>query len=261
MNINGVLGILAAIGMFVASLMMSSGSASVFFNTHGIFIVFGGTLAACMLCFPLPTLFGLTKVIFQKILGKFSHRHEMVIREIVDLAKGNRENPSYLNQNVANIKTHFLKEAVELQIQGGITDDEIDVILEKRAATHFVRYEEEAAIFKTMAKFPPAFGLMGTTLGMITLLNSLGSPDSMKSLGPSMAIGLVATLYGIALANLVFIPMAENLSKMTKDDEILRDIVMDGVKLVRQKKHPLVVEEYLQSYLLPKERTKAKKAA
>lgn len=261
MNFSGILGILAAIGMFLGAIMMSSSSADIYLNSHGIFVVLGGTLAATMLCFPIPTVLGLLKVVFQKIVGKFAHRNELVIQEIVALAKGNRENPNHLREATPRLKNPFLKEALELQLQGGMTSEEVDVILEMRAATHFVRYEEEANIFRTLSKFPPAFGLMGTTLGMITLLNGLGSPDAFKKIGPGMAIGLVATLYGLALANLVFIPIAENLTKLTKDDEVLRDLVMNGVKLIRQKKHPLVVEEYLKSYLLPKERAKVKKAA
>lgn len=261
MNFSGIFGLLAAAGMFITALMMTSGSKAIFFDTHGMFIVFGGTLAACLLCFPFSTLLNLGRVVFQKIIGKFSHRHEQVIREVVDLSRGYRENSQYLQQAVGQIKTPFLKEAVELSVRGGISESEVDQILEMRAATLFVKYEEEAGIFKTMAKFPPAFGLMGTTLGMISLLSNLGNPDSMKSLGPSMAIGLVATLWGIALANLVFLPMAENLTKLTKDDELLRDIVLQGIKLVRMKKHPAVVEEYLKSFLLPKDREKMKKAA
>lgn len=261
MNFSGVLGILAAVGMFVGALAMSSTSKDIFLDTHGIFIVIGGTFAACMLCFPLPTIFGLLKVVAQKIMGKFAHRNEAVIQEIVELARGHRENPGFLKQAAGSIQNPFLREAIELQLQGGLTDEEVDAILEMRAATHFVRYEEEAGMFRTLAKFPPAFGLMGTTLGMITLLSSLGSPDSFKQIGPGMAIGLVATLYGVALANLVFIPIAENLSKLTKDDEVLRDLIINGVKLLRLKKHPLVVEEYLKSYLLPKEREKLKRAA
>jgi chemotaxis protein MotA len=109
--------------------------------------------------------------------------------------------------------------------------------------------------------FPPAFGLLGTTLGMIALLQNIGSPDSFKLIGPAMAIGLVATLYGIAVANLVFIPMGENLSKLNKEDQVSRKIVLTGVKLLRAKEHPVIVEEFLKSYLLPSERLSSVKKA
>jgi chemotaxis protein MotA len=95
---------------------------------------------------------------------------------------------------------------------------------------------------------------MGTTLGMIALLNGLGSAEAFKNLGPAMAVGLVATFYGIAIANLILVPMSENLSKLNKEDEIVRDIVIQGIKLLRNRSHPIVVEEYLKSFLLPNER-------
>ena len=73
--------------------------------------------------------------------------------------------------------------------------------------------------FKTMAKFPPAFGMMGTVLGLIALLQSLGNPDAKSQIGPAMAIALVTTLYGIAINNLAIIPMGESLTKATASDQ------------------------------------------
>jgi chemotaxis protein MotA len=192
-------------------------------------------------CFPLSTYLTLVKVFFQKILGRYASKHETVIAEIVGLSKGYRDNPNYLNEQSKLLKNDFLREAIGMMVEGGIPPESLDSILRKRALTHYKRYEEEAGIFKTIGKFPPAFGLMGTTLGMIALLQKLGSPDSYKLLGPSMAIGLVATLYGIAITNFIFVPMGENLSKLNKEDEVLREMVMDGVKLIRKKEHPLVV--------------------
>ena len=261
MNISSILGILSALTVFVLALASSTNNSAIFLNTHAILIVIGGTAAASMICYPLPTLFSLVKVIGQKILGRYSQAHEKVIMEIVDLSKGYRTDNNYLASKVGSISTPFLKEAIELMLQGGMTPAALDDILEKRALTHSKRYEKEAKIFMTMGKFPPAFGLMGTTLGMIGLMQNLGTADSFKLLGPSMAIGLVATLYGIAITNFVLVPMGENLSKLNEQDEILREMVRDGIKLLRVKEHPLVVEENLKSYLLPGERSKLKKLA
>jgi len=127
-------------------------------------------------------------------------------------------------------------------------------ILETRAETHFERYLDEADIFKTMSKFPPAFGLLGTTLGMIALLKSLGAEGGKNAVGPSMAIALVATLYGIGLANFIFIPIAENLTKQAKEDLVARRIVVEGIMLIADAIPAQLVEEYLRSFLLPSER-------
>ncbi len=261
MNLSSLVGVISAFIVFFTAIFTSTQARSVFLDKHGILIVIGGTAAASLICFPVKNLFVLIKVFFKKVLGQFSQAHGIVIKEIVILAEGVRDSETFLETQVDGIKTPFLKEALELLLQGGMDDDEIDTILRKRALTHYKRHEEEAAIFKTIAKFPPAFGLMGTTLGMISLLQKLGSADAYKLLGPSMAIGLVATFYGIAVSNLILIPISEHLSKLNKEDEILREMVIDGIVLLRKKKHPLVVEEHLKSYLLPTERELLKEAA
>jgi chemotaxis protein MotA len=261
MNMSSIFGIIAALVVFSVALFTSTSSYGIFLDVHAILIVLGGTAAAALISFPLKTFVTLTKVFAKRVLGKYSNAHEKVIHEIVDLAGGYRDNPNYLNDKVETIQTPFLKEGVQMLLAGGMTPEKMDRIMRKRALTHYKRHEEEAGIFKIIAKFPPAFGLLGTTLGMIGLLQSLGSPDSFKKLGPAMAIGLVATLYGIATANLVLIPIGENLTKLNKEDEILREMVIDGLKLIRAKEHPSIVEEELKSYLLPSEREKISKIA
>ena len=109
-------------------------------------------------------------------------------------------------------------------------------------------------MFNTLAKFPPAFGLLGAVVGMIALMQSLGGADAIKGVGPAMAVALVATMYGIAFANFILIPLGENLAKHNRTDKTVRSMVIDGIKLIRLKKHPLLVEENIKSYLLPSER-------
>ncbi len=254
MNFSSLLGVLAAAGVFLVSVFTATPAREIFLDPHGILIVVGGTMAASLLCFPLSTFLTAFKVVVKKFLGRYGHRHERVIAEIVDLSKLSLEDETSLSSKVETVKTEFLKEALQLMLDGGLTAHQLDSVLRKRNTVMFKKHQKEAGVFKTIAKFPPAFGLMGTTIGMIALLQSLGSSDAYKTLGPSMAIGLVATLYGITLANFVFIPIGENLTKLNEEDMILREIVIDGIKLLRAKEHPLLVEEYLKSYLSPSER-------
>lgn len=256
MNKSSLMGIIAAVAVFVISLWTATDDRAIFLDPHGILIVLGGTLAASMICFPIGTIFGMVKVVFNRILGKNQMAISQVIGEIVELSKGQRANPKHFTQVVDQIKNPFLKEAISLMNLGGLSGTQLDTILKKRAMVISKRHLKEASIFKTMGKFPPAFGLMGTTLGMVALLQKLGSPESYKALGPAMAIGLIATLYGIAVTNLILVPMGENLSKANEEDDLVRQIVLDGVRLLREQTHPLIVEEFLRSYLLPKERLK-----
>lgn len=261
MNFSSLIGVIAALIVLVLGIITSSKNPIVFLDAHGILIVFGGTAAAALMCFPIQFYATAFRVVWKKFLGNYAIRREMVIREIVDLAKGQRENPEYIKNNVAKIKTPFLADAIGMVLQGGFDEEVLEEILYKRAGVLTKRYDQEVGVFKTIAKFPPAFGLMGTTLGMISLLQNLGGKDAQKLLGPAMAIGLVATFYGLTLANLVLTPIAENLSSLNRDDEALRLMVIDGVRLLRQKEHPKVVEEYLKSYLTPTERINFSKGA
>lgn len=261
MNISGIIGILATLAVFVFGIIDSKVGLEVFLDRHAIVIVIGGTLAATLLSFPFSTLLMSIKVIFFKIIGKSSQEHSVVIAEIVNLAAGLQKDNEHLNIKKAEIKNLFLKEAIELSLEGTIKADELEEILQMRALTILKKYEQEASIFKVIARFPPAFGLLGTTLGMIALLKGLGSAEAIQRLGPAMSIGLVATFYGVAMANLIFIPIGENLSKLNKEDEVIREIVIHGMRLLRRKAHPIVVEETLKSFLLPKDRSKLKGAA
>lgn len=254
MNISSVLGVLAALAILVFGILTSTKNPIVFLDVHGIVIVIGGTAAASLMCFPLRFYAAVAKVFLNKFLGNYGVRREIVIHEIVDLAKGTRDNPEYMKTKVKTIKTPFLADAMELIIQGGFDEETLEEIMYKRAAILTKRYDQDVGVFRTIAKFPPAFGLMGTTLGMIALLQNLGGKDAQKLLGPAMAMGLVATFYGLTLANLIFVPISENLASLNRDDEALRQMVIDGIRLVRQKEHPKVVEEYLKSYLTPQER-------
>ncbi len=254
MNLSSVAGVIAALLVMILGVATSSKSPMVFLDPHGILIVFGGTTAAALMCFPARFYVQVSKVVLRKFLGNYAIRRETVIREIVDLAKGVRDNSEYLKTKVKSLKTPFLADAVELVIQGGFSDSILTEIMMKRSAILTKRYDQDVGIFRTIAKFPPAFGLMGTTLGMISLLQQLGGKDAQKLLGPAMAIGLVATFYGLTLSNLILIPISENLSQINRDDESLRLIVIDGLKMVRKKEHPKVVEEYLKSHLTPTER-------
>src|SRR5690606_16760333 len=98
-------------------------------------------------------------------------------------------------------------------------------------------------------------------MGMIGLLQGLGEPNAFERLGPSMSVALVATFYGLVYANFVLIPIGENLALASEEDLLMRRIVAEGIRLIKEEKHPLLVEEYLKSYLAPKERNRIKKSA
>lgn len=248
---------LAVIGYSVTAGIENS---KVFLDAHAAVIVLGGTLAVSLLMFPFRHLIHIIKVYAGALVGKGSTKTHDTINEIVAIAKGQQAGKP-LNQLTAVVTNLFLKESVELLAKGGFDESDLEEILETRLQIQNEEYKHQATTYKVLGKFPPAFGLCGATLGMISLLQGLGQEGAFERLGPAMSVALVATFYGLILANVFVIPMGEKLTQASKEDLNLRRIVIDGVKLIRLKKHPLLVEEYLISYLMPVERNKLPKNA
>lgn len=258
MNFSSFIGFALAGAVFGTALMTSSKNYMVFFDTHAILIVIGGTVSASCICFPIGKVMGMVKVFLRRILGGGKRDYMVIIDEIVALAAANRRGKQAFEGAVNKVKDPFLKDAAQVLfwLDAEISKEELRDLLETRASTVFERYSSEANIFRVMSKFPPAFGLLGTTLGMISLLQSLGNADAKNSIGPSMSIALVATLYGIVFANFVFVPIAENLTAQTKEDLVSRRIVVEGVMLIADDKPTAFVEEKIKSFILPGERGK-----
>ena len=256
MNISSLVGFICSFAVFLGALMMTSRNSMIFIDLHAILIVIGGTTSASFVCFSFPRVFGLVKVFVRRMLGKMKRDYIAIIAEVVTLSTAARKGKQSLEAAAKGLSDPFLKDAAEILfwLESDVSQDRLRALLEQRANTHFERYLDEANIFRTIAKFPPAFGLMGTTLGMIALLQSLGQPDAKSLIGPSMAIALVATLYGIVLANFVFTPIAENLTKQTKEDFLARKIVVEAIMLIADNTPTKFVEEHCKSFLLPSER-------
>lgn len=258
MNLGTLLGFVSAMTVFVASVIMSFSNASAVLDVHAALIVVGGTAAVALICFPLPQILSLLRVFVSRIIGRTKREYAQVIREVVILADANRKGRKAFQAALDSITDPFLKDAgqVLFWMDAEVSPEELRDLLETRVATHFSFDMDEAKIFRTMAKFPPAFGLMGTTMGMIALLQSLGNANAKNLIGPAMAVALVATLYGLVLTNFVFIPIAENLAKQTKEDMIARNIAVEGIMLIAADKPTKYVEEKIKSFVLPKDRGK-----
>ncbi len=260
MNLSAPFGFLIGLGVVYFSVTAGMKNTAIFLDLHAATIVLGGTLAAAMVCIPFSQLFNMIRVFFKTISGAQKQETITCINEIVEISRQMNEGGN-LKDLAATTSTPFLKESLELLAQGGLSYDELEEVLEMRVEQQNERYKREGSTFKIIGKFPPAFGLIGATLGMIALLQGLGEPDAFNRLGPAMSVALVATFFGLILANVFIIPIGEHLMHASEEDLTMRRVVLDGVKLIRDNKHPLLVEEYLKSYLTPKERNEMKKAA
>jgi chemotaxis protein MotA len=253
MNLFTIIGFILAIGIMITGLVISSDDLRMFLDFPSAFIVCGGSFAAVAISFQLNRMMVLVKIFFYRMIKGQKHSHTDTIREIMVLADAYRKGES-LRSLSEKTKDFFLQDGLILLDDGILSDDECFEVMATRNENIMFNYMDEANKMKTVSKFPPAFGMIGTTIGMIVLLANLGGADAMKKIGPAMGVCLITTLYGALLANLIFIPIAENLTDSTKEVYLKNEICISGIKLLSQKANPIVVAERLNSFVKPGDR-------
>ncbi len=231
-----------------------------FLNVPSVLIVIGGTLAATMVRFPLPVVIGSSKVAANAFTNKVDTPFAL-IRKIVELAEKSRRDSLLSLENV-QIEDAFLKKGIQLCVDGTEPEvlrdtlrTEMDGIIE--------RHQQGQRIFKGIGSAAPAFGMIGTLVGLVNMLIAMDDPSA---IGPQMAVALLTTMYGAVIANLVALPIADKLAERSKTELQNKEIVIQGIMGILAANHPRVVETRLVSYLSPKARTevsavKEKKAA
>lgn len=251
MNFAGILGIIAAFSIATFAILDSTKNPKIFADVHGIVIVLGGTITVALLSFTFKRLAGAFKILVRKILSNESDDYLSVISLVVKLSETYRTNPKGLEALLPPKAHPFLRDAIQMVCNYGFNVDELDDILSNAIKGKTKRDEDELKVWHTISRFPPAFGLLGATLGMISLLQTLGEPGAQSRIGPAMATALIATFYGLVVANLILIPISEKLAALSTSDKVMRQIIKDGVLMIVEKKHPTYIEEYLKSFLAP----------
>jgi chemotaxis protein MotA len=253
MNIFSILGFIMASAVLFIGLRLSTDDLAMFWDVPSVFIVLGGTLASTAIAFQLDRILVLFKTFFKIIFQNSVSKNSGIIVEIIKVGDAYRKG-SPLEALAAKVSDPFLKEALIMVADGIIKSEQILKILEDRANNQDVERREEANKLKLIGKFAPAFGMMGTTIGMIVLLANLGGADAVKKVGPAMGICLITTFYGVVIANLAFIPVAENLINHSKAQYLKDSIIIEGIRLIMLKENPVILAEELNSFLSPKER-------
>ena len=239
------------IGLVLASALILAGMASslaAFISYESMLIVIGGTLGATMVFYPLENILGIGGVVRQVFFPQTSSPSSL-IATIIDFAGRARREGILSLQNVGNeTDDSFLVNGLNLVVDGieeGVIEDimtnEIDFLEE--------RHKSGADIFATMGALSPAFGMIGTLIGLVLMLQNL---EDTSAIGPAMAIALITTFYGALMANLVFIPFSGKLRLRSGKEILLRRMTLEGVMAIAAGNNPRVVEQKLNSYLAPK---------
>jgi chemotaxis protein MotA len=256
MSSNGIGFISAILMLVIMAFWTGHGDAGQFADLHGFFAVCAGTTAITIISTP----FADVKMFFpmiKTVSKKFPEDAVEITNHLVEMAGKARVDMDSLAAYKGTLKDPFLADAVTLLVDGFETSA-INKILRRRLEVQKERENGHAKMFKNLGKYPPACGLMGTVFGMIALLGSLGQEGAAEKIGPSMSVALAATLYGVILANMVILPVADNLMFRTQKSIAKRELIIEGILLIKQKTTPVMVREILLSHLSPTQRNLVK---
>lgn len=245
---SSIFGILIAFLILWLSVVSTTENHMMYLNALGIMLVVGGTLSAAILTFSLSEARRFIRTFLQAFMKPVMGRTD-AINEVLSLAAGMRADPDHFRKMAESIRHPFTRQAVQLVVEG-LPPEEVRAILRQMVTEEFERDMGDAGLFRVVSKYPPAFGLMGTLIGLIAMLQSMGSgADMLNSLGPHMSVALIATFYGIMMANMFLIPIAESAEKMAEEESKTRQIVASGLLMIIEKTPVILIRERLKAYL------------
>jgi chemotaxis protein MotA len=248
-DIGTVIGIIAAFGLVVWGILLG-GSLNQFWDAPSVAIVLGGTAAALLVAFPIARIVSMVSVL-RKAFFAVPQEPDAVISKMVRYAeRARREGMLALEEESESEPDDFLRKGLRLAVDG--TDPNLlEKILETDIGQIESRHKNGKSILDTAGTFAPAFGMIGTLIGLVNMLAALDDPST---IGAGMATALITTFYGALLANALFLPMAGKLELRSAEEILVKEMIIDGIMAIQSGDSPRIVEEKLKSFLSPSQR-------
>ncbi len=258
MDIGSIIGTVLSFVVIVAAAVMMGVEGKMFLDPGAIILIVGGTIGATMLSFPLPTYLSATVGGFKNVFTEKKEDANEMIKVLVSFAeKARREGLLALETEANSIDDPFLRKGIQLVIDGRDTEV-IRKILETEVSFVSERGQKEELLFATMGGYSPTMGIIGTVLGLISMLSKLGSfsqsGDVAGKLGEATASAFIATFFGVLLANVLWLPFSGRLKQRNAHHMLTREIQIEGILAVQAGDNPRLLEEKLHAYLDPKQR-------
>lgn len=247
MDIATVIGLVSGTVLIFGSIMLG-GSIGAFINVPSLLVVVGGTVAVTFIRFKMADVIGSIKVALKAFLFKMQNPED-IIEEMVEYTRiAKKEGLIALEKETP--ADPFSAKALRY-LSDGYDEGLIEDMLSKDIRLTLQRHSTGQQVFKSAGDAAPAFGMIGTLIGLVQMLSSMSDP---ASIGPAMAIALLTTLYGAVVANLVCIPIADKLSLNSEKEKLTKTIIVEGAIAINRGVSPMVLEESLKIFLSPKER-------
>jgi len=251
MDITTIVGLVFGPAAIIITILLGSGL-GLFINMPSIFIVFGGCFAAVLVAYPLPDFLKITKAIMRTFMFKLEDPQTLV-NKLVDISnKARKGGLLSIEADINSIDDPYLASALQMTVDGVKTSD-IAQVMQKKMAMVEQENKIGIGILSSLGAYGPAFGMIGTLIGLIQMLANLDDPSA---IGPKMAVAMITTFYGAILANLICIPMSDKLKLRCEQEITNMNLLYEGVISIREGEHPRLMEEKLKVYLMNQKKGK-----
>jgi len=250
MDIATIVGILLGIGSILGGILLMTPDLGMFGSVSSFAIVFGGMIASVSVAFPLQEVMKLGAAMGAVFKGSKEKLGDEV-DGAVEVSETARKGVADLESKVSSIDNPFFRDGVQMVIDG-MAVEEVTDILTTRIDYRESRERTQADLFKNMGVMSPAWGMIGTLIGLVVMLSGFGEGGT-DTLGAGMSAALITTFYGAVFANLFFLPMSAKILTRVAFHSTQQSLYLEACRLIHQKKHPIIVREKLNSYIPPKE--------
>ena len=259
-DLGTLIGLLAGLGIILIGIIQSGGKLYWFFNLNSLLIVLGGTFAATMVNLPLRAVGNIFNVL-QNVFRGEDYDYIGIIEEIVQKAqKARKDGPLSLEADLPMMRDGFFKNGIELAINER-ESSRLRTFLNLEMNNISSRHVAGQDMFLYMASYAPAFGMLGTVLGLIIMMNNFSSgSDGMEitasydvaerfaDLLSGMGLALITTFYGVFMANMIFLPIGGKLKRRSENEMMLKSIVVEGIISIHAREHPILIKEKLMTF-------------
>lgn len=256
MDLGTTLGVFIGFSLIILAIQLGGGL-SFFIDVKSLMIVAGGTIASTLICFPISRVMGVMHVVRNAFTQKNLAPNETIDQLVSFAEKARREGILSLETAIEEVDDDFLQSGIRLAVDG-VEPELIKDILDTELAFIEDRHKMGQSIFQAMGTYCPAFGMIGTLIGLVLMLQQMENP---AAIGPGMAVALLTTLYGAILANVLFLPIAQKLKNRTAEEILIKEITIEGIMSIQSGDNPRIVKQKLQAFLSPKLRTVEEEAA
>ena len=249
-------GLVMGCGLLILAVAIAPGSTfAAFIDTPSAAVVIGGAMAATLISFPLGVVLKLPKVM-KKVFLTTPQEIGPVIEQLVEFAEiARRDGILALESKTEEIEDPFILMGLQMAVDG--TDSEMmEKVLRTEMEAVGQRHKNGKLLFDTIGRYAPAFGMIGTLMGLIIMLGNMSDPDA---IGPGMAVALITTLYGAIISNLFCLPFADKLAYYSKRELEVREVIVRGILAIQNGDNPRAIEQNLKTMLPPAERLAAEK--